>query len=98
MSELEERGTQCLIGDKAWGIPGIREKAEKMLRDELQRDGCQDITKEPPTYIFVEPVGDQQFEPHWAWAFNAVGVREKNEVNDGNTEETEVREVPSATS
>ena len=80
--DTEERGVQCLVGDKAWHVKRIRGEAEKAVRETLERDGCHNIVLLPPDYIFIELETDAevQFEPHWAWAINAVGERKKEAI------------------
>ena len=78
---MSELGTQILVSDWAWKVPGIRARAEAALRSELERVGCRDITLSEPRYELQEPAEDTppelQFEPYWAWEMMATGENDE---------------------
>ncbi len=76
---MAELGVQARISASAWGVPGIRERAEQMCRIRLEKAGAHDIRMEPPNYVFVHGFYDEDGEwqaidkPYWAWDIAATG-------------------------
>ena len=76
---MTELGVQCRISSKVWGVPGIREDAERRCRDSLERAGAHDIHMGAPNYVFVTGYNDEDGnwqeldKPYWAWDISAVG-------------------------
>ena len=76
---MAELGCQIQVSERAWKVPGIRERSLFLLRRNLELANAHDIKIEAPEHLYIDGLVDEEGDwhpiekPYWVWEVMATG-------------------------